>query len=181
MKVAFLTHEPFYPPSGGGSAEALYLVQEMVQRGHEVHVFCPSFPEPANVERMLAALPEAGPYRKPTPAPSQPPSRRSGALARREGGEGNRSGGRTSFVGGAAGGLPGSLQCHLFTTWQMSRYTSLRNFKYIAYPYFLERLVERMARQVRFELILSQHAISAVAAGRLKQRLRVPVVMNFLD
>jgi len=162
VKVAFLTHEPFYPPSGGGSAEALYLVQEMVQRGHEVHVFCPSFPEPDKVERMLAAQPAAGPSRK----PSQ---------------EENGSGGRTSFAGGAAGGLPGRLQCHLFTTWQMNRYTSLRNFKYLAYPYFLQRLVERAARRVRFELVLSQHAISAAAAGRLKQRLRLPVVMNFLD
>jgi glycosyltransferase involved in cell wall biosynthesis len=42
-------------------------------------------------------------------------------------------------------------------------------------------MVERAARSVRFDLVLSQHAISAVAAGRLKQRLRLPVVMNFLD
>ena len=33
MRIAFLTHEPFYPPSGGGSAEAAYLVQELVRRG----------------------------------------------------------------------------------------------------------------------------------------------------
>jgi glycosyltransferase involved in cell wall biosynthesis len=32
-----------------------------------------------------------------------------------------------------------------------------------------------------FDLVLSQHAISAVAAGLLKRRLRVTVVMNFLD
>ena len=63
----------------------------------------------------------------------------------------------------------------------MGRYTSLRNFKYLAYPVFLERLVERASRQERFDLVFSQHAISAVAAGRLKRRLRVPVVMNFLD
>jgi len=41
MRLAFLTHEPFYPPSGGGSAEAVYLVEEMVARGWEVHLFCP--------------------------------------------------------------------------------------------------------------------------------------------
>src|SRR5438552_11341881 len=41
MKVAFLTHEPFYPASGGGSAEAIYLVQEFVRRGHLAHLFCP--------------------------------------------------------------------------------------------------------------------------------------------
>ncbi len=44
MRLAFLTHEPFYPPSGGGSAEALYLVRELLRRGHEVHVFAPSGP-----------------------------------------------------------------------------------------------------------------------------------------
>jgi glycosyltransferase involved in cell wall biosynthesis len=37
------------------------------------------------------------------------------------------------------------------------------------------------ARTARFDLVLSQHAISAVAAGRLKRRLGVPVVLNFLD
>lgn len=132
MKVAFLTHEPFYPPSGGGSAEAIYLVREMVQRGHEVHLFCPAFPEPENVKRLLGAEPTA-------------------------------------------------LQCHLFDTWQMGRYASLRNFKYLAYPFFLQRMVERAARNIQFDLVLSQHAISAVAAGRLKSRLRRPVVMNFLD
>lgn len=45
MRVAFLTHEPFHPPSGGGSAEAVYLVREFVRRGHSVHLFCPAFPE----------------------------------------------------------------------------------------------------------------------------------------
>jgi glycosyltransferase involved in cell wall biosynthesis len=43
MRLAFLTHEPFYPPSGGGSAEAPYLIEEFVRRGHEVHLFCPAF------------------------------------------------------------------------------------------------------------------------------------------
>jgi len=63
----------------------------------------------------------------------------------------------------------------------MGRYTPLRNFKYLLYPFFLQRMVELAARHVRFDLVLSQHAISAVAAGRLKQRLRLGVVMNFLD
>jgi len=63
----------------------------------------------------------------------------------------------------------------------MGRYTPLRNLKYLVYPFFLQRMVELAARHVRFDLILSQHAISAVAAGRLKQRLRLGVVMNFLD
>ncbi|MCW5557888.1 MAG: glycosyltransferase family 4 protein [Verrucomicrobiae bacterium] len=45
MRVAFLTHEPFHPPSGGGSAEAPYLIREFVRRGHEVHLFCPAFPD----------------------------------------------------------------------------------------------------------------------------------------
>ncbi len=49
MRLAFLTHEPFHPPSGGGSAEAVYLVEEFVRRGHEVHVFGPEFPDSAAV------------------------------------------------------------------------------------------------------------------------------------
>lgn len=53
MRVAFLTHEPFHPPSGGGSAEAPYLIREFVRRGHEVHLFCPEFPEaPAVAQRF---------------------------------------------------------------------------------------------------------------------------------
>ncbi len=45
MRLAFLTHEPFHPPSGGGSAEASYLIREFVRRGHEVHLFGPDFPD----------------------------------------------------------------------------------------------------------------------------------------
>jgi glycosyltransferase involved in cell wall biosynthesis len=45
MRLAFLTHEPFHPPSGGGSAEAPYLLEEFVRRGHEVHLFGPDFPD----------------------------------------------------------------------------------------------------------------------------------------
>lgn len=46
MRVAFLTHEPFLPPSGGGSAEAPHLVRELRRRGHEVDLFCPVFEVP---------------------------------------------------------------------------------------------------------------------------------------
>ena len=127
LRIAFLTHEPFYPPSGGGSAEAVYLVEEMVRRGHEVHVFCPQIPDAEAVA--------------------------------------NRFG----------------IHLHLFTGWQMGRYSSLRNFKYLLYPFFLQRLVVRAAQETKFDLLLSQHAISAVTAGRLKQKLGVPVVMNFPD
>jgi glycosyltransferase involved in cell wall biosynthesis len=127
LRIAFLTHEPFYPPSGGGSAEAVYLVEEMVRRGHEVHIFCPQIAEPEIVEKKFGA------------------------------------------------------HLHLFTAWQMGRYASLRNFKYLLYPSFLERMVARAARTMEFNLLLSQHAISAVAAGRLKRRLNLPVVMNFPD
>jgi glycosyltransferase involved in cell wall biosynthesis len=127
MRLAFLTHEPFYPPSGGGSAEAIYLVEELVRRGHEVHLFCPKLEEGNRVAKKFG------------------------------------------------------VHFHEFTAWQMSRYTSLRNFKYLAYPFFLQRLVERASRTVRFDLVLSQHAISAMAAGRLKKKLRAAVVMNFLD
>ncbi len=127
MRLAFLTHEPFYPPSGGGSAEAVYLVEELVRRGHEVDLFCPKVVNPMAVESRFG------------------------------------------------------VRLREFKTWQMGRYASLRNFKYLAYPFLLQRMVEASARTVRFDLVLSQHAISAVTAGRLKNRLQVPVVMNFLD
>jgi len=43
MRLAFLTHEPFLPPSGGGSAEAPHLVREFVGRGHRLELHCPEF------------------------------------------------------------------------------------------------------------------------------------------
>lgn len=43
MRLAFLTHEPFLPPSGGGSAEAPHLVREFVRRGHQLELHCPEF------------------------------------------------------------------------------------------------------------------------------------------
>ena len=127
LRIAFLTHEPFYPPSGGGSAEAVYLVQEMARRGHEVHVFCPQIAE-------------------------------------------------ADVVGKKFG-----IRLHEFQKWPMSRYARMRNFKYLAYPFFLERMVLQAARITKFNLLVSQHAISAVAAGKLKRKLSVPVVMNFPD
>jgi glycosyltransferase involved in cell wall biosynthesis len=127
FRIAFLTHEPFYPPSGGGSAEAVYLVQEMVRRGHEVHVFGPQIPDAENAQKIF------------------------------------------------------QVTLHPFTRWEMGRYARLRNFKYLAYPFFLERMVAAATRDAKFDLLLSQHAISAVAAGKLKRKLGVPVVMNFPD
>lgn len=127
MRLAFLTHEPFYPPSGGGSAEALYLVEEMVARGWEVHLFCPKVADPEWVRRKFR------------------------------------------------------VQLHEFTTWEMGRYTKLRNAKYLLYPSFLQRFVERTAGPSRYDFVFSQHAIAAVTAGRLKKKWGVPVVMNFLD
>ena len=73
------------------------------------------------------------------------------------------------------------VHLHEFKTWTMGRYARLRNLKYILYPFLLARLVENRARTHRFDLVLSQHAISAVAAGRLRKTLGIPVVMNFLD
>jgi glycosyltransferase involved in cell wall biosynthesis len=126
-RIAFLTHEPFYPPSGGGSAEALYLVEEMAARGHQVHVFCPKLEDAAQVRERF------------------------------------------------------KIHVHEFTLWKMGRYAALRNFKYLLYPTFLRRLVESVARESKFDLVFSQHAISAVAAGQLKRSLGAKVVMNFLD
>ncbi|HSY17124.1 MAG TPA: glycosyltransferase family 4 protein [Candidatus Acidoferrales bacterium] len=165
LRIAFLTHEPFYPPSGGGSAEAVYLVQEMARRGHEVHVFGPMIPEAEAVAKKFGIV------------------------------------------------------LHQFQKWEMGRYAKLRNFKYLVYPFFLERMVVAAVEgtdaenQVpplpgpllppasgregdrsnghkregdesggcKFDLVFSQHAISAVAAGKLKKKLGVPVVMNFPD
>ena len=79
MRLAFLTHEPFYPPSGGGSAEAIYLVEEMVSRGWEVHLFCPKVADPTGVQKRF------------------------------------------------------EVKLHEFRTWEMGRYTRLRNPKYLIY------------------------------------------------
>ncbi len=135
MRVAFLTHEPFFPPSGGGSAEAVYLIEEFVRRGHDVNLFCPEFPEYRSVSGQF------------------------------------------------------HIAIHPFTGWEMGRYTRFRNLKYLRYPNALASLVcrtleaqRRMRREeFGFDLIFAQHTISAVAAGRLRARLRVPVVLNFLD
>ncbi len=127
LRIAFLTHEPFYPPSGGGSAEAVYLVEEMARRGHEVHVFGPKIPDTDVVAKKFG------------------------------------------------------ITLHPFKKWEMGRYAKLRNFKYLAYPFFLERMVAVAAQATKFDLIFSQHAISAVAAGKLKRKLGIPIVMNFPD
>lgn len=127
MRLAFLTHEPLHPPSGGGSAELGYLVREAVRRGHEAHVVGPAIENLPAVEREFGA------------------------------------------------------KVHEFRAWKMGRYTSFRNFKYTLYPFLLERLAAQVHGQMRFDAFVSQHAISAVAAGRLKRKLGLPVVMNFLD
>ena len=127
MNIGILTHEPFYPPSGGGSSQAIYLVEEMVRRGHRVHVFAPQSDNVAELEAKF------------------------------------------------------QIRIHPFTTWQMGRNTSLRNLKYLAYPFFLKRLVQKTARAVKFDVLLAQHAISCAAAGGLRQPLDCAVAMNFLD
>src|SRR4051812_30193112 len=71
------------------------------------------------------------------------------------------------------------VQPHEFTLWKMGRYAAFRNFKYTLYPFALQSLVENQRPQSA--LIFPHHAIAAVTAGRLKQSLRVPCVMNFLD
>ena len=135
MRIALLTHEPFFPPSGGGSAEAVYLVEEFARRGHSVHLFCPQFPD-------------------------------SGVIAGRM-----------------------HLAIHPFRKWEMGRYTRLRNLKYLLYPSALAAQVrhkllsdQRGRREAfEFDLLFAQHTISAVAAGKLRRELGVPVMLNFLD
>ncbi len=53
MRLAFVTHEPFYPPSGGGSAEAVYLVETFRKRGWQIDVFCPDFPQVDSVSDKM--------------------------------------------------------------------------------------------------------------------------------
>jgi glycosyltransferase involved in cell wall biosynthesis len=127
MRVALLTHEPFYPPSGGGSAEALYLVRELARRGHTVTVFAPGSGWPEDLAGQAGA------------------------------------------------------RLQTFTTWPMGRRARARTLKYLLYPAALARLVRRATARERFDVLVAQHAIACVAAGRLKRPLRVPVVMNFLD
>jgi glycosyltransferase involved in cell wall biosynthesis len=135
MRLAFLTHEPYFPPSGGGSAEAIYLIRELVRRGHEVHLFCPVFPDWESIA------------------------------------------------------ITQGIHIHPFTGWPMGRYTPYRNLKYLVYPLALARHADRtlkslrrsVAPEFRFDAILSQHTISAVAAGLLRSRWKVPIILNFLD
>lgn len=128
MRIAILTHEPFYPPSGGGSSEAVYLVRELVRRGHSVDVFCPEIPDADLIASRF------------------------------------------------------NIRFHLFTGFRMGRYASLRTPKYLLYPFCLERLFLKTTRNApRHDLLLSLHAISAVTAARLRKRLGIPTVMNYLD
>lgn len=128
MRVVLLTHEPFYPPTGGGSAEAGYLVRELKRRGHRVHVFAPGTARDArSIEDRFG------------------------------------------------------VRCTPFTGWRMGRFTSFRSIKYLAYPAFLQRLVRRELDLTPSDVVLAQHAIAAVAAGRLKRETGCRCVMNFLD
>jgi glycosyltransferase involved in cell wall biosynthesis len=127
MNIGILTHEPFHPPSGGGSSQALYLVEEMVRRGHSVHVFAP---QAERVQELEAQF---------------------------------------------------KIRIHPFTTWRMGRYAKFRNFKYLAYPTFLAKLVRSVAKDVKFDVLLAQHAISCVTAGQVRRELDCAVAMNFLD
>jgi len=133
MNIGLLTHEPFYPPSGGGSSQAVYLVREMVRRGHAVHLFAPQAGDAAEVARIAERF---------------------------------------------------GITIHPFTAWPMGRTTPLRSLKYLAYPFFLERLVRRAAPGAKWDLLLAQHSIAAVAAGRLGRTGSTrgcAVVLNLLD
>ncbi|MBL9138476.1 MAG: glycosyltransferase [Verrucomicrobiales bacterium] len=128
MRIAFLTHEPFFPPSGGGSAAAVYLVRELVARGHQVEVFGPTIADAAGVEQKFG------------------------------------------------------IRLRMFTGWRMGRTTPLRTPKYLAYPRALAGWVERVIREgARYDLLVAQHSIAAVAAGRVKRRMGIPIVLNLLD
>ena len=167
MRLAFLTHEPFYPPSGGGSAEAVYLVQELVQRGHEVHLFCPAFPDPAAIEKRFCRAPGAssGAKRGGSRAAQRPVAEQASGLPSSAQAMGGGAG-QDSPPGEAKGDFPGRLRCHLFTTWQMGRYASLRNFKYLAYPLFLERMFGRKVDLVMPRAVRNRFFLQAVNRQR---------------
>lgn len=128
MRVDLLTHEPFDPPTGGGSAAAGYLVRELVRRGHRVTVYGPVVADPVEVEARFG------------------------------------------------------VRLRGFDRWAMGRTTPFRTPKYVAYPMALERWVSAdWAGGDKPDVVVGQHAIASVAAGRLGRRWGVPAVMNFLD
>ena len=126
MRVLLLSHEPFYPPSGGGSSEAPYFVRALVDRGHTVEVFTPT---------PRAPVPDFGPR----------------------------------------------CRLHAFTALDIHRHTAARLPKYLAWPFFLQRMLTAYLRRETADVILAQHTLSAVAAGRVARRAGLPFVMNLLD
>ena len=127
LHVGVVTHEPFWPPSGGGSSEAPYLVEHLVSRGHRVTVFAPA------------------------PGPVAAIERRFGICLDR------------------------------FALFPMERRTRLRTLKYLAFPVLIERHLETRHAADPLSVVLAQHSISGVAAGRFGRRRAVPVVLNYLD
>jgi len=135
VRVAFLTHEPFQPPTGGGSAEAPHIVREFRRRGHRVDLFCPEFPDWRKLEED-----------------------------------------------------PG-MRVRVFNRWEMGRYTAWRNLKYLVYPLLLASDVHEAVDNQRalgdpmagYDILFSQHTISAVAAGRARRHIGGQLVFNFLD
>lgn len=127
MRIAFLTHEPYDPPSGGGSSEAPYLVREFVTRGYEPHVFCPVFPD---MDRV----------------------------ARRDG-----------------------IEIHPFRAWSMGRYARWRTLKYAAFPFALQRSLNRWLQEHPSSGVFAQHSIAGLAAVLGARPAQGPVVLNYLD
>ena len=50
MDMVILSHEPLFPPTGGGSSEAAYLVNEMTSRGHSVRFIGPGHTDVSSEE-----------------------------------------------------------------------------------------------------------------------------------
>jgi len=127
FKIAMLSHEPFFPPSGGGSTEAIYLAREFEARGHILDIFCPEIPDRHRIESEF------------------------------------------------------NIRIVPFKKWQMSRTARLRNLKYVVYPFFLSNQVLQEFTAKRYDVILSMHTISAIAAGIVRRKIGVVTIMNFLD
>ena len=53
MRIGLVSHEPFYPPSGGGSLELVEVVKALRGRGHDVSVFSPQIRDPERVAKEL--------------------------------------------------------------------------------------------------------------------------------
>lgn len=133
LEIVILSHEPFWPPSGGGSTEAAYLVQAFIERGHKPIVFAPGKSECLPLWAFKAQE-------------------------------------------------EGNFEFFPFQYVQIKRLSRLRFLYYPIYPFLLYRHCSIcMERRKTPDLILIQHAISALVGGWLKKKWNCQLILNELD